>query len=68
MRVVLREIDFKLRIYQQKSMTQKKRWLQLQLMAESDYERAMAERKEVERMEQIQREMKEKQADAKNKK
>ena len=50
-RVVLREIDFKLRIYQAPTVNQKKRWFLLQQKAEADGARAKAEREEVERLE-----------------
>lgn len=61
MRVVLREIDFKLRVYQQRAINQKKKWLQLQMLAETEAEVAMAERREVQRLEEEQRKVKEKQ-------
>lgn len=51
-RVVLREIDFKLRIYQAPSLNQKKKWFLLQQRAEEDYAAAKAERDEIERLEQ----------------
>jgi large subunit ribosomal protein L22 len=51
MRVVLREIDFKLKVYQAPTINQKKRWLQLQLQAQRDGDRAQAEREELERLE-----------------
>ena len=50
MRVVLREIDFKLKIYQAKSLNQKKKWLQHKIRAEQEFERAQAERQELERL------------------
>ena len=50
-RLVLREIDFKLRIYQATSLNQKKKWFLLQQQAERDGARAMAERDEVKRLE-----------------
>lgn len=46
-RVVLREIDFRLKIYQARTMNQKKRWVQLQHKAEQDYARTSAERDEL---------------------
>jgi hypothetical protein len=49
-RVVLREIDFKLKIYQQKSMNQKQKWLMHQARAGRDAEKAKAEREEVQRL------------------
>lgn len=49
-RVVLREIDFPLRIYQQKSLNQKKKWLQHQHRAEKDAQAAKAKRDEMERL------------------
>lgn len=51
MRVVLREIDFKLRIYQAPSINQKKKWFMLQQEAERDGARARAEREEIARLE-----------------
>jgi large subunit ribosomal protein L22 len=50
-RVILREIDFKLRIYQAPSINQKKKWFLLQQLAQRDGDRARAEREEVERLE-----------------
>lgn len=50
-RLVLREIDFKLRIYQAPSLNQKKKWFLLQQQAERDGARASAEREEVKRLE-----------------
>jgi len=50
MRVVLREIDFKLRIYQAPSVNQKKKWWTMQQQAERDGARARAEREEIERL------------------
>lgn len=49
-RVVLREIDFPLKIYQQKTLNQKKKWLMHQKRAEQDGQAAMAKRKELERL------------------
>jgi large subunit ribosomal protein L22 len=51
-RVVLREIDFKLRIYQAESLNQKKRWFIRQQQAEADFAAAKAERDEITRLEQ----------------
>jgi len=53
-RVVLREIDFPLRIYQQKSLNQKKKWLYHQQRAENDARAAMAKREELEELEKQQ--------------
>ncbi len=53
-RVVLREIDFPLKIYQQKSLNQKKKWLYHQQRAENDARAAMAKREELERLEKQQ--------------
>ena len=50
MRVVLREIDFKLKIYQAPSLNQKKKWLQHQIRAEREYDHAQAEREEMEKL------------------
>ena len=49
-RVVLREIDFPLRIYQQRSLNQKKKWLRHQHRAENDAQAAKAKRDEMERL------------------
>ena len=49
-RVVLREIDFPLRIYQQNSLNQKKKWLQHQYRAEQDAQAARAKREEMQRL------------------
>ena len=49
-RVVLREIDFPLKIYQQKSLNQKKKWLMHQQRAEQDARAAKAKRDEMERL------------------
>jgi len=51
LRVVLREIDFKLRIYQAPSVNQKRKWWTLQQQAEKDGARAQAERDEIARLE-----------------
>jgi ribosomal protein L22 len=51
MRVVLREIDFRLRIFQAPSMNQKRRWFELQQQAERDSALARAERDQVQRLE-----------------
>lgn len=48
MRVVLREIDFKLKIFQARSLNQKKRWIQRQIHAEEDAKRVQKEREELE--------------------
>jgi len=55
MRVVLREIDFKLKIYQAPTINQKKKWFMLQQQAERDGARARAEREEVERLERLEK-------------
>jgi len=49
-RVMLREIDFKLKIYQAKTLNQKKKWLQHQIRAEVDAKQAKAKRDEMERL------------------
>jgi hypothetical protein len=49
-RVVLREIDFPLKIFQQNSLNQKKKWLQHQHRAEQDAQAAKAKRDEMERL------------------
>jgi hypothetical protein len=50
MNVVLREIDFPLKIYQSKSMNQKKKWLLHQQRATQDYEVAKAKRDELQQL------------------
>lgn len=55
-RVVLREIDFPLRIYQQTSLNQKKKWLKHQQRAEQDARAAKAKRDEILRLEKEQQE------------
>ena len=47
LRVVLREIDFPLKIYQAKTIGQKQKWIGLQLTAQEDADRAQAERDEL---------------------
>mmetsp|Transcript_53324 Transcript_53324/g.129603 ORF Transcript_53324/g.129603 Transcript_53324/m.129603 type:complete len:305 (+) Transcript_53324:1638-2552(+) len=49
-RVVLREIDFPLKIYQQKSLNQKKKWLMHQQRAEQDYQVAKEKRDEMQQL------------------
>jgi len=51
-RMVLREIDFPLRIYQSKTLNQKRKWIERQLRAQKDAEAAQAEREELARLEQ----------------
>ena len=53
-RVVLREIDFPLKIYQSKSLNQKKKWLYHQQRAENDHRAALAKREEIKRLEKQQ--------------
>lgn len=66
-RVVLREIDFPLRIFQQKSLNQKKKWLRLQHRAEQDAKAAKAKRDELKRLEKQQEEqLQERKAAAQN--
>lgn len=59
MRLVLREIDFKLRIFQQKKVADKKKWLMLQLEAEKDAASVSTEAAELEMLEAKQREIEE---------
>jgi len=59
-RLVLREIDFKLKYYQAETPGQKKKWLQLQMEAEQEHTTALAERREMERLEKEQEERKQK--------
>lgn len=47
MRVVLREVDFKLKIYQAPTLNKKNKWVQLQFKAEEDYKRVQQEREEI---------------------
>ena len=49
-RVVLREIDFKLKIYQAKSLNQKRKWLAHQIRADRDGEKAKVKREEMQRL------------------
>jgi hypothetical protein len=49
-RVLLREIDFKLKIFQAPSMNQKKKWFTHQMRAQREFERAQAERQEMQRL------------------
>jgi len=51
LRIVLREIDFPLRIYQARSIYQKKTWIRRQLHAEKEAEVANIERDELARLE-----------------
>jgi len=53
-RVVLREIDFPLRIYQQSSKNQKKKWLMRQQRADNDAAVARSKRDELRRLEKQQ--------------
>jgi large subunit ribosomal protein L22 len=55
-RAVLREIDFKLKVYQAPTLNQKRNWIELQRIAQRDGDRAQAERKEIERLERKQAE------------
>mmetsp|Transcript_3826 Transcript_3826/g.10046 ORF Transcript_3826/g.10046 Transcript_3826/m.10046 type:complete len:325 (+) Transcript_3826:36-1010(+) len=64
-RVVLREIDFPLRIYQQKSLNQKKNWLRHQQRAEYDARAATAKREELERLEKQEAQLQEQKAASK---
>jgi large subunit ribosomal protein L22 len=50
-RIVLREIDFKLKIYQAKTLTEKKRWVALRQRAETEYAKVAAEREEIKNLE-----------------
>lgn len=49
-RVVLREIDFPLKIYQERSLNQKQKWLLHQQRAERDGRAAQIKREEMERL------------------
>lgn len=59
-RVVLREIDFKLKMYQSKTTGQVRKWAQLQLLAEEDANRVRMEQEELERLKQQAEQQKEK--------
>lgn len=59
-RLVVREIDFPLRIYQQRSKYQKLKWLNLQLEAEEDAAVAKAKREELASYKARQQEIKDK--------
>lgn len=48
-RLVLREIDFKLRIYQEPTIRGKSQWLNLQVIAEAEEAKAQEERAEYEK-------------------
>jgi len=50
-RLVLREIDFPLKLTQAKSLNQKKRWLERLEIARGDYEKAKSEREELAKLE-----------------
>ena len=64
--VKLREIDFPLRIHQEKSLNQKKKWMKLQQRAEQDAQVAKVRREEKERLEkQHDEQLKERKAKAK---
>ena len=51
LRVVLREVDFKLRIYQAPTMNQKKKWFVRQQRAEQEYAEKQKAREELEQLE-----------------
>jgi large subunit ribosomal protein L22 len=53
MRVVLREIDFALKIYMARTPSEKKRWIERQLVAQEDYKAARADRDELEQLERM---------------
>lgn len=67
MRLVIREIDFPLRIYQQRSKYQKLKWLNLQLEAEEDAQVAKTKRDELAEVKARQQEIKDKEAEAESK-
>jgi large subunit ribosomal protein L22 len=67
MRVVLREIDFVLKIFSAKTMGEKRRWIERQMRAQEDYDKAKAERDELERLERLAA-LKQKEKEEKNKK
>lgn len=53
MRVVLREIDFPLKIYMARTLNEKRTWIEHQVEAQAEYERAKAKREELESLERI---------------
>ena len=55
MRVVLREIDFPLKIYQAPTLYQKKKWVKLQIEARAEYLNAKKERDEMRELEEAAR-------------
>lgn len=59
MRMVIREIDFKLKIYQAKAYSEKKKWLNLFCKAQAEAAVAQAEREELAKYEERQRQIKE---------
>ena len=63
-RLVIREIDFPVRIYQQRSKYQKLKWLNLQEEAAEDAKVAQAKRDELALYKARQQEIKDKQAEA----
>lgn len=58
MRLVVREIDFKLKIYQEKAYSQKKKWLNLFLRAQEEAAVAKEERDELKKYEERQKQIK----------
>lgn len=66
MRLIVREIDFKLKIYQEKAYSQKKKWLHHFLRAQEEAAVAEGERQELQQYEERQRQIKE-QENEKNK-
>lgn len=68
-RLILRQIDFPLRIYQAPSLNKKKKWFLLQQQHAADYEKRAKDREDVRRMEEREAEIVAKQkAEAKEKK
>ena len=59
MRLVVREIDFKLKLYQETTYSQKKKWLNIFLRAQAEAAVAQAKREELQELEERQRQIKE---------
>ena len=62
-RVVLREIDFKLRIYQARSLNQKKKWFRRQQHAAEEYHKSQVLRDELDDLRRQEAEFRKKEAE-----
>ncbi len=60
MRVVLREIDFPLKVYQAPTMAEKRLWLERYKRAKRQFGEALQQREELERLEKAAKERQEK--------